>query len=485
MTGSGRRLLIASNRGPVQISSGPGGKQEVRRGGGGLVSGMMSALSEVGGLWVCAALGDRERAAARRAPDGHLHEAGLDTGGLDVRMLPLDPSTFGRAYNGIANSTIWFVNHQLYDSANKPVFDAAWRRLWAAYERYNRAFADALAAEAAPGAKVMIQDYHLDVAPRQLRERRDDLRISHFTHTPWAPPDYFGMLPDVVGREILTGLLGADHVGFHSARWAGAFLDCCVEFLDAPVDREARTVSWQGRTVQVGLHPLGTSEPEMRERAAEADVLDTLAHLRELVGDRKVITRVDRTELSKNIVRGLLAYRELLRSRPEWRGRVVHVAYAYPSRHDLPEYREYTAMVQRVGGEIQDEFGTDDWDPLLLEVADDFPGSLAALRLADVLLVNPVRDGMNLVAKEGVVLSERDCAVVLSRHAGVAEEYGDDAILVNPYDVTQTAEALHEALSMPAGERRERRARLAAAATALAPADWFTAQLDALAPHAS
>jgi trehalose 6-phosphate synthase len=429
---------------------------------------------------VCAALNDRERVAARRAPDGHLAEAGLDTGGLDVRMLPLDPYTFGRAYNGIANSTIWFVNHQLYDSANKPVFDAGWRRLWTAYERYNGAFADALAAEAEPGAKVMVQDYHLDLTPRQLRERRDDLHISHFTHTPWAPPDYFGMLPDAVGRELLTGLLGADHLGFHSPRWARAFLDCCAEFLDVPVDREARTVSWEGRTVRVGLYPLGTAEAEIRERAAESDVEDALAHLRDLVGDRLVISRVDRTELSKNIVRGLFAYRELLRSRPEWRGRIVHVAWAYPSRHDLPEYREYTAMVQRVGRQIEEEFGTDDWDPLLLEVADDYPGSLAALRLADVLLVNPVRDGMNLVAKEGVVLSEPGCAVVLSRQAGVAEEYAGDAIMVNPFDVTQTAQALHEALSMPVEERRARAVRLTAAATALPPAEWFTAQLDAL-----
>ena len=189
---------------------------------------------------------------------------------------------------------------------------------------------------------------------------------------------------------------------------------------------------------------------------------------------------MDRTELSKNIVRGLFAYRELLRSRPEWRGRIVHVAWAYPSRHDLPEYREYTAMVQRVGRQIEEEFGTDDWDPLLLEVTDDYPGSLAALRLADVLLVNPVRDGMNLVAKEGVVLSEPGCAVVLSRQAGVAEEYAGDAIMVNPFDVTQTAQALHEALSMPVEERRARAVRLTAAATALPPAEWFTAQLDAL-----
>ena len=481
MAASGSRsLLVAANRGPVSISAGAAGREEVRRGGGGLVSGMVSALSEVGGLWVCAALNDRERAAARRAPDGHLGEAGYDTGGLDVRMLPLDPSTFARAYNGIANSTIWFIQHLLYDSANTPVFDAGWRRLWAAYERYNRTFADALAAEAAPGAKVMVQDYHLNLVPRQLREQRDDLHIAHFTHTPWAPPEQFGMLPTAVAREILTGLLGADHVGFHSRRWSEAFLRCCDRFLDADVDLAAGTVRWQGRTVRTGVHPLGTAADEIRAKAHDEDAEAGLAHLREVIGDRKVISRVDRTELSKNIVRGLLAYRELLRLRPEWHGRIVHVAYAYPSRTDIPEYREYTASVQRAGREIEQEFGTDDWDPVLLEVANDYPGSLAALRLADVLLVNPVRDGMNLVAEEGVVLSEHDCAVVLSREAGIADQYGQDALLVNPYDVTETAEALHAALSMPAAERQERWKRLLSAATALPPADWFRQQLDAL-----
>lgn len=475
-----RSLLIAANRGPVQIAKGAGGREEVRRGGGGLVSGMVSALTENGGLWVCAALNDRERAAARRAPDGHLAEAGYDTGGLDVRMLPLDPSTFTRAYNGIANSTIWFVQHLLYDSANTPVFDAGWRRLWAAYERYNRTFADALAAEAAPGATVMIQDYHLTLAPGQLREQRDDVRIGHFTHTPWAPPEQFAMLPAAAGREMLTGLLGADHLGFHCARWADAFLACCARFLDADVDTGARTVRWDGRTVQVGLHPLGSSGEEMRDRAGQEDVRDAYEQLSGLVGDRQVIARVDRTELSKNIVRGLLAYRELLRMRPEWHGRVVHVAYAYPSRTDLPEYREYTAAVQRVGRQIEEEFGTDDWHPLLLEVADDYPGSLAALRRSDVLLVNPVRDGMNLVAKEGAILTERDAAMVLSRDAGVADEFSGSAIMVNPYDVTETAEALHAALSMPAEEKAARAGALRAAATALPPGAWFAQQLEAL-----
>ena len=204
-----------------------------------------------------------------------------------------------------------------------------------------------------------------------------------------------------------------------------------------------------------------------------------MAAIRDHVGNRKLIVRIDRTELSKNIVRGLRAYKEFLAAHPEWHGRVVHLAFAYPSRHDLPEYREYTAAVQRCAKEIEDEYATEDWDPLILNVNDDYPRSLAAYRLADVLLVNPIRDGMNLVAKEGPILSPR-CALVLSREAGAAAELGADSLLVNPYDVSGTAAALHEALTMPEQERLTRGLRLRKAATALPPQRWFEDQLAAL-----
>jgi trehalose 6-phosphate synthase len=207
-----------------------------------------------------------------------------------------------------------------------------------------------------------------------------------------------------------------------------------------------------------------------------------VASLAEAAGSRKLIVRIDRTELSKNIVRGLAAYRELLATHPEWHGRVMHLAFAYPSRHDLPEYREYTARVQRMAREISEEFGTGDWDPLILAVDDDYARSLAAYRLADVLLVNPIRDGMNLVAKEGPILSERGCALVLSREAGAAAELGADALVIDPFDVSGTAQALHEALVMPEPERRRRAASLARAAAALPPAQWFADQMAALEP---
>ncbi|MEV4747411.1 trehalose-6-phosphate synthase [Streptosporangium sp. NPDC049248] len=470
-------ILVASNRGPVSFTLSEDGSLSMRRGGGGLVSGLSEVAKDLDVLWVCAALSDGDRGAVRLAPGGRLDQAGYETGAL--RMLDIPPATFHRAYNAVANSTLWFVHHLLYDTPNRPHFDARFRREWESYQTYNEAFATALAEEAPHGARVMVQDYHLSLVPAMLRVERPDLRVAHFSHTPWAPPEYFSLLPDDVAAEVLEGILGADHAGFLTARWGGAFMDCCETVLGARVERASRTVTHEGRTTRVGTHSLGVDGKALWARASEPDVESHMAALRAQVGDRRLIVRIDRTELSKNIVRGLVAYREFLSTHPEWHGRVTHLAFAYPSRHDLPEYREYTAAVQRCAKEIEDEYATEDWDPLILNVDDDYPRSLAAYRLADVLLVNPIRDGMNLVAKEGPILSPGS-ALVLSREAGAAAELGEHAVTVNPYDVSATAAALHEGLTMPEAERARRGALLATAATALPPHRWFAEQLDAL-----
>ncbi|MFI1100821.1 trehalose-6-phosphate synthase [Streptomyces melanogenes] len=452
------QVLVASNRGPVSYALGADGTLTSRRGGGGLVSGLSAIGSEANALWVCSALGDGDREAVRRG-----------VGEPGVRMLDIDAGTHADAYNGIANSVLWFVHHMLYQTPLEPVFDAEFRRQWGAYETYNRAFAQALAQEAADGASVVVQDYHLALVPGMLRELRPDLRIGHFSHTPWAPPEYFRMLPDDVAEQLLRGMLGADRLGFLTHRWAEAFTRCCADVLGGTGD------------TRIGVHGLGADAEFLRRRSHEPDVEERMAALREEIGaGRRTIVRVDRTELSKNIVRGLLAYRQLLDERPEWRERVVHVAFAYPSRQDLAVYREYTAEVARVADAINSAYGTDDWTPVVLHVKDDFARSLAAYRLADVALVNPIRDGMNLVAKEVPVVSDEGCALVLSREAGAWEELGADAVSVNPYDVSGTAAALHEALSMAPEERGARCKRLAAAATALPPQRWFLEQLSAL-----
>ncbi|MFD9454924.1 trehalose-6-phosphate synthase [Streptomyces sp. NPDC059985] len=482
------QVLVAANRGPLSYALDQDGTLSARRGGGGLVSGLSAALAQQPeALWICAALSDADREAVRRG----VAEPG-------VRMLDIDPAVYDDAYNGIANSVLWFTHHHLYDIPREPVFDAKFRRQWASYVAYNQAFAEALAQEAAEGARVLVQDYHLALVPGQLRELRPDLRIGHFTHTPWASPAYLRMLPDDIRSELVWGMLGADVVGFHTWPWACGFMDGAhlddergiaepmfpagVEASKARYVRKSPLGPVRHRRTDVAVFALGVDGDDLRALAHRPEVDDKLAGLRADVAGRKTIVRVDRTELSKNILRGLLAYRELLTTHPEWRGEVVHLASAYPSRQDLEAYRSYTQAVRDLAAEINAEFGTEDWQPVLVSVEDDFARSLAAYRLADVALVNPVRDGMNLVAKEIPVVSEAGVALVLSTGAGAYGELRDDAIVVNPYDVTQTAEALHAALSMPAAERAERTKRLAAAATALPPAAWFTAQLDRLAP---
>ncbi|MDH6218414.1 alpha,alpha-trehalose-phosphate synthase (UDP-forming) [Streptomyces pseudovenezuelae] len=485
------QVLVASNRGPVSYDVQEDGSLAARRGGGGLVSGLSAIGPDAGALWVCSALSEGDREAVRRG-----------VGEDGVRMLAIPADVHADAYNGIANSVLWFVHHMLYQTPLEPVFDAEFRRQWASYETYNRAFAEALAEEAGEGAAVLVQDYHLCLVPGMLRELRPDLRIGHFSHTPWAPVDYFRMLPDDIQARLMEGMLGADRVAFLTWRWATAFQECAgavdpdrwLSTWPSGAPRAIEHVQKDGTTHQeritrrtlIGVHGLGADAEFLHARSHEADVEERMAALREEIGEgRRTIVRVDRTELSKNIVRGLLAYRQLLDDHPEWRERVVHVAFAYPSRQDLAVYRDYTAEVQRVADEINSEYGTPGWTPVVLHVKDDFARSLAAYRLADVALVNPIRDGMNLVAKEVPVVSDEGCALVLSREAGAFQELGKDAIVVNPYDVIGTARALHEALSMPVEERAERTKRLAAAATALPPAQWFLEQLEALRDQAS
>jgi trehalose 6-phosphate synthase len=465
-------LLVASNRGPLTVAAVEHGDDEIRRGGGGLVSGMQAALGAVSdAVWVCAAMNERERTLAKQAEHGRLSTipevADALHGDFDVHMLPIDAATFRAAYNSVANSTLWFVLHQLYDLPKQPNFDLVWRRQWSAYVRFNQAFARALAEEAADGATVMVQDYHLFLVPRMLRDLRPDLRIGIFAHTPWVPPDYFALLPDDVGEAIVDGMLGADVIGFHTERWAKLFRDTA----QAELGVEAKGVQ---------VFPLGVDADEMNKLGHRRIVDSALRVIQSEVGDRKLIGRVDRTELSKNVWRGLLAYRELLRTRPDWRGRVVHWVYNNPSREDLPAYREYTASIERLAEEINDEFATDDWTPVQLDITDDYPAALALLRRSDVLFVNSVRDGMNLVVLEGLMLSEHEPAVVLSRETGAAETLGDDAITVNPFDISATAAALDEALSMPSEQRAPRAERMRAAAVTLPPDKWFQAQLDAV-----
>jgi trehalose 6-phosphate synthase len=470
-------VVIASNRGPVGFRRNDDGVITSSRGGGGLVSAMTGLATDGTTVWVCAALSDLDREIAAAAPDGRVDLAGHAEGGA-VQMLPIDADTLAAAYTSVANTTLWFIHHGMVDASHPLEFDAAWRRDWASYSAYNASFAAAIAATAAAGARVLVQDYHLALLPAMLRTRRPDVKIGHFTHTPWAAPSVFALLPTDVATDLLAGMLGADSVGFHSARWAREFIDCCVTTLG--VADLGTGVRYDGREIAVRVHPLGVDAGPLLARAADADVAERRAALAAEIGGRRAIVRVDRTEPSKNIARGLEAFRDLLVRHPEHHGRVVHVALAYPSRQDVADYRRYTELVQALAASINADLATPSWTPVLLSILDDYPRSLATLQLGDVVLINPVRDGMNLVAKESALLTE-DAVLVLSTQAGAADEMGEFALLVDPFDVTATADAMHAALRMSPAERARRHAGLVRAATSLPPRAWLQQQLDALA----
>jgi len=470
-------LVVASNRGPVQFEVDDDGTLRPGRGAGGMAAALGPALAGQGGTWVAAAISDGDRVAARRAArSGHRRRIDLLSGPVQLRSLVLDPREYQAYYNRVSNRTIWFLQHYLFDVPRHPRFDRTFRFAWTSYQSVNQRFAAACDEEVDPGGAVFLQDYHLCLAPAMLRARRSDVGIAHFTHCPWADPGYFAMLPSTVGAELLEGMLGADLLGFLVPRWARNFLRCCQD-AGHVVDREHRTVlAGDGRTVQVRSYPLGIDRDDLRARLAGAEAQRQLRGVRELAARRKLVVRVDRMELSKNILRGLEGYALFLEQNPRARQRVVHYALAYASRRDLSEYQSYTAEVKQAAEAINERFRTRTWEPVVLELRDSYPRALAAMSLADVLVVNPIWDGMNLVAKEGPAVSERDAVLVLSRNAGAADDLADGALLVNPFDTAELAEAMATAIAMPSDERAKRAEQLREGASALPPQDWFSQQ---------
>jgi trehalose 6-phosphate synthase len=447
-------LLVLSNRGPLSIERTPDGLLASRRGGGGLVVTLGPGVERDQALWVAAGVGPDDEAAARRGL--------FDTGGFRVQPVMIDAADYRAYYDVIANQTLWFCLHDLWDLPRRPRFDRHWWSAWERFRAVNAQFAAAAAEAAAPGATVLVHDYQLALVPEMLAARRPDVRTAAFVHTPWCSPGELATLPDVVASELLAGLAGGGACGFHSARWAEAFEACCRERL--------------GRTPVTFVSPAATDIDDLRLVAASPECEQALTQLNADIGDRRLIVRVDRIELSKNVLRGFWAFDELLESRPDLRGQVVFAAMVYPSRLGLAEYLAYGQEVIALAEQINSKWSVPGWKPILLDPQDNHPKSVAALRRSDVLLVNPIRDGLNLVAKEGPLVNERDGVLILSHQAGAWDELGGQAIGVNPFDVTGTARALADALDLTAAERTTRAQSLRKMAGARSPLDWFDDQ---------
>ena len=446
-----RPLVVMSNRGPLSFGRDATGALRVKRGAGGLVVTLGPGVQREEAVWVAAASSPDDIEAARSGL--------LDAEGFHMRAVEIDAATYRAYYDVVANQTLWFCIHGLWDLPRRPRFDRRWTEAWEAFRNVNERFASLAAECAAEGGTVLVQDYQLALAPALLTRLRPDLRVVAFLHTPWCTPEELGVLPDHAADELMDGLARVDACGFHTRRWADAFVACCRERL--------------GREPSVFVAPAATDADDLRAVASSPECAKELARLHELVGDRQVIVRVDRMELSKNVLRGFWAFDELLDTRADLRGRVVFAAKLYPSRQGVADYLSYAQEVQTLADRVNARWATPDWTPIVIDPKDNHVAAVAALRRADVLLVNPIRDGLNLVAKEGPLVNDRDGVLVLSRNAGAWDELSEHALGINPFNVSGTAAALGEALDMGAGERAKRAKALREVIEARTPLDWF------------
>ena len=434
------RLIIVSNRLPVTVRT-EHGQPVVQMSVGGLATGLRAPHERSGGLWI--------------GWPGDL--SGLDPAGRtyvfrrleELRTVPLelDQRELDGFYDHISNAVLWPTFHDRIDRLPLRVEG------WDVYEAVNARYADAVAEQYQPDDVVWVHDYHLMRVPALLRDRIPNARIGFFLHIPFPNPEIYFTLPT---RDwLVEGMMGADLVGFHTRRFQGHFRAALRRLFGLEMDA-AGYVRWGGRRVRLGVFPIGVDTADLAARAASPEVDAVVSELATTPGQR-LLVGIDRLDYSKGIPRRFLAVERLLASHPEWREQIRFVQVAVPSRGGVAAYREFRNEVEALVGRINGRFGTPTWTPIhYMHRGVSTDVVLGLCRAADVMLVTPLRDGMNLVAKEFAASRiDDDGVLVLSEFAGAADEL-TDALLVNPYDIDGTAEAIHTALTMDPAERRRR-----------------------------
>ena len=472
-------IVIVSNRGPFSFKRNADGTFRVERGAGGLVTALGALAEQHDVLWVAAAMDKDDRRWVQEQPDEP-----QQVEGISLRLIKPEKRAYQGYYNVISNPLLWFIQHQLWDTPRHPsITQETWDAWEDGYLPINKAFADVVAETVKDEDRpiiVLLQDYQLYLFPHFLRELLGDkVQIQPFVHIPWPGPDAWRVLPTQMREAILTSLLQADRVGFQTRKDAFNFVQTCRFYLEGAHSRGTRdTIYYQNREIKAVAYPISIDSKKLETLAEEPQTHLLKTQLYNFIGDRKLILRVDRIEPSKNILRGLEAYRTLLDTHPEHRSKIQLMALLVPSRMEVDEYQDYLRDIMSEAGMINAKYSTSYWEPVRIVVGDNYDRAIAAMQLYDVLLVNPLADGMNLVAKEGALVNQKDGVLVLSEFAGVFYELGDQALTVSPFDIFGTAEALHHALTMPHEEKRQRAEALRAIVKKADIRSWFYDQVD-------
>jgi trehalose 6-phosphate synthase len=475
-------LIIVSNRGPAQFDRAPDGERVLSRGGGGLVTALSGLVKDRNALWIASAM-TPEDVAVTEENGGQPIDVNLN--GVDYRVLMVesDQAAYDRFYNVIANPVLWFIQHYLWDLSNAPDIRKEEIEAWyEGYEVVNEDIANCVITqiEGRDEPLVMLHDYHLYTAPAKIRAARPDVLLHHFVHIPWTQPDAWRVLPTEIREAIYRGLLANDIIGFHTHAYCTNFLACCQRLMGYEVDYETLTVLHPGGRTMVRAYPLSIDADRL-ERAVTSERVAELE--KEILARRRehLILRVDRADLSKNVLRGFTAFDTFLTDHPEFREKVTFVAHLQPSRQDVPEYAEYLERIEALVAVVNHRHGTTDWMPIDLRIYDDFDEAVARYKHCDLLMVNAIFDGMNLVAKEAPVINVRDGVLMLSENTGSHEELKEYALSVNPFDIQEQADVIYRALTMAPEERRERAEGLKRIIHSRTPADWINDQVDDIA----
>jgi len=478
-----RALIIAANRGPVSFEQTENGDFESQRGGGGLVTALVGMCRYTDATWI---------ACAQTAGDVVWREGTVPLIGSDraprVQFLTPEASQYDGYYNVIANPLLWFLQHSMWDVPRSPVINRGTWQAWEdGYVAINRMFAEAIVNAVRAGSRptlVMLQDYHLYLAPRLIREkmrRSERPTLLHFVHIPWPGPEYWRILPPAMRQAILEGLCGVDVLGFQTRDDALNFIRTCESHLPrAYVNFKRGRIWYRNHATHVRDFPISIDVEALQQLSASPAVADYRSEVQSFKEDRQLILRVDRIEPSKNIVRGFEAFAEMLELYPEHRGKVKFLALLVPSRLSVDEYHNYLDELMAAAGQLNAKHGDSEWEPVRVLVGESYPRAVAAMQLYDVLLVNAIADGMNLVAKEGPIVNQQNGVLILSERAGARQQLESGAIIVSPCDVYATAEALHQALTMTPDDRRERAERLRWLIQREDITDWLCRQLQAV-----
>jgi len=471
---SQRPLVLVSNRGPVTFDV----DGSFTRGSGGLVTALTGLATHRDAVWIASAMTEGDVRKSRER-DGRSFGVDTPTGVFEVRLVVSDPDAYDRFYNVVANPMLWFIQHYLWDLSNAP--DIRENEVEAWEEGYKVVNADLAQAaieqiEGEDEPVVMVHDYHLYTLPAVVRAARPDVFLHHFIHIPWTQPDAWRVLPKRIRDEIYRGVLANDIVGFHTRSYRWNFLQCCRDLMDLEVDFERGVVHVDDREVWVRAYPLPIDYAATRKIAESERTKQFEAEI-ERRRRKHIILRVDRADLSKNVLRGFTAFDQFLEEHPEFHEEVTFIAQLMPSRMDVPEYQEYLERIEALVAIVNHRHGTPDWMPIQLKLRDDLEEAVAAYKQYDAMIVNAMFDGMNLVAKEGPLVNERNGVSILSENTGAHEELGEWALSVNPFDIKETADMIHRALTMGADERERRADGLKAAVTERNPGDWIDEQL--------